>query len=56
MEGTNGFVPYEKEGYETTGLEEFLKDIKGEESINSTKEVLKTCKDILTIQAYADKN
>ncbi|MBE7014260.1 MAG: Gfo/Idh/MocA family oxidoreductase [Ruminococcaceae bacterium] len=56
LEGTNGFVPYEKEGYETTGLEEFLKDIKGEESINSTKEVLKTCKDILTIQAYADKN
>ncbi|MBE7029608.1 MAG: Gfo/Idh/MocA family oxidoreductase [Ruminococcaceae bacterium] len=55
LDGGNGFEVYDGEGYNTTGLEEFLKDIKGEESLNSTESVLKTSKDILTVQAYADK-
>ncbi len=52
---SEGFVVCDGEAYPTTGMEEFLKDINGENSINSTESVLKTCRDILTIQAYADR-
>ncbi len=54
LDGGEGFAPIEKSKYETTGLAEFIKDINGEESLLNTKEVLKTCLDILTLQAAAN--
>ncbi len=55
FEGDSGFHIIENEKYETTPLDEFLKDINGEESLLTTEDVIRTSRDVLTIQAAANK-
>ena len=55
LDGTDGFVAYPKEKYPVTPLGEFLKEIRGEETIITTADVLRTSREVLTVQAVADK-
>ena len=55
LDGTEGFVPYAKEKYPVTPLGEFLKEIRGEETIINTEDVIRTSREVLTVQAVADK-
>ncbi len=55
LEGDSGFSCVKKIAYDTTGLGEFLKEIKGEKDLLiDTAEVIRTSRDILTVQAWAD--
>ena len=56
LDGDTGYVDTEKEAYDTTMLAEFVKEINGEtDLIIDTAEVIRTSRDILTIQAAANK-
>ena len=56
LDGSDGFKPYEKIGYPVTGVGEFVKEINGEtDLLIDTADVLRTTRDILRIQAAADK-
>lgn len=56
LDGGNGFEEIEMKGYDTTGLGEFVKEINGEtDLLINTDEVIRTSREVLTIQAYADK-
>ena len=55
LEGSDGFAPVKKIAYEVTGLGEFLKEIAGESDlVIDTQEVLRTSREALTVQAFAD--
>ncbi len=55
LDGDSGFSPVKKLAYETTGLGEFLKEIQGAgDLLIDTEDVLRTCREILTVQAWAD--
>ena len=55
LNGSSGFTPVEKVAYDVTGLGEFLKEINGEtDLIIDTREVIRTSRDALTVQAWAD--
>ena len=55
LAGSNGFAPVEKKSYDVTGLGEFLKEINGEKNLLiDTAEVIRTSREVLTIQAAAD--
>ena len=55
LDGGDGFKPVKKIGYDTTGLGEFLKEINGEgDLLIDTAEVIRTSREILTVQAWAD--
>ena len=55
LDGSDGFKPVKKIGYDTTGLGEFLKEINGEKDLLiDTDEVIRTSREILTVQAWAD--
>ena len=55
LNGTEGFIAYPKEKYPVTALGEFLKEIRGEETIINTEDVLRTSREVLSVQAVADK-
>lgn len=56
LEGSCGFAPVEKRAYPTTGLSEFLREIRGEkELLIDTAEVIRSTRETLTVQAAADK-
>ena len=55
LEGSEGFVAYPKEKYPVTAWGEFLKEINGEETIINTEDVLRTSREVLSVQAVADK-
>lgn len=55
LAGSDGFAPVEKISYPVTGLGEFLKEINGESNLLiDTAEVIRTSREVLTIQASAD--
>ena len=54
LDGTEGFIPYAKEKYPVTPLGEFLKEIRGEETIITTEDVIRTSREVLTVQAAAN--
>lgn len=55
LEGSEGFAPVEKTAYPVTGLGEFLKEVRGESDlVIDTAEVIRTSRDVLTVQAAAD--
>ena len=54
LDGTDGFVPYKKEKYPVTALGEFIKEINGEETIINTEDVIRTSREVLTVQAAAN--
>ena len=55
LNGDAGFSPVKKEKYEVTALGEFLKEIRGEKDLLiDTDEVIRTSREILTVQAWAD--
>ena len=57
LNGDTGFKEVKKIGYDTTGLGEFLKEIKGEKDLLiDTAEVIRTSREILTVQAWADSH
>ena len=49
-----GLKPIKPEMYDATCLGEFIKELRGEESIITTKDVLRTSRDALTMQAAAE--
>lgn len=54
LNGSAGFEPVEKRKYNATGLGEFVKEINGEtELLIDTAEVIRTSREVLTIQAAA---
>ena len=55
LNGADGFVAYPKAKYPVTPLGEFLKEIRGEETIINTEDVIRTSREVLTVQAVADK-
>ena len=48
LNGADGFVAYPKAKYPVTPLGEFLKEIRGEETIINTADVLRTSREVLT--------
>ena len=55
LDGDSGFAPVKKIGYPVTPLGEFLKEINGESDLLiDTAEVIRTSREILTVQAAAD--
>lgn len=55
LDGSDGFVPVELRAYDVTGLGEFVKEINGEtDLLIDTAEVIRTSRDVLTIQAAAE--
>ncbi len=56
LQGSDGFVPCKKDKYPVTPLGEFLKEIRGEETIINTADVLRTSREVLSIQAAADNS
>ena len=54
LNGADGFVAYPKAKYPVTPLGEFLKEIRGEETIITTADVLRTSREVLTVQAAAN--
>jgi len=55
LNGSRGFVPVELKSYNVTGLGEFLREINGESDLLiNTAEVIRSSRDVLTIQAAAD--
>ncbi len=55
LAGSDGFSPVEKIAYPVTGLGEFLKEIHGEtDLLINTAEVIRTSREVLTVQAAAD--
>ena len=57
LDGGAGFEKAELKKYDATALGEFVKEINGEtDLIIDTAEVLRTTREILTIQAAADAN
>lgn len=56
LDGSDGFKEVEMIGFDTTGLGEFIKEINGEtDLLIDTAEVIRTSREVLTIQAAADK-
>lgn len=56
LNGSTGFAPVKKEKYEVTGIGEFVKEINGEKTLIDTADVIRTSRDVLSIQAAADCN
>lgn len=56
LDGGNGFVASEKEKYDVTGVGEFVKELRGENALINTADVIRTSRDVLMIQAAADTN
>lgn len=54
LEGSEGFVPYNKEAFPVTAWGEFIKELKGEPTIINTEDVLRTSREVLTVQAAAN--
>lgn len=55
LEGDDGFHPVKKEKYDVTPLGEFLKEIAGDKNVLiDTADVIRTSREILTVQAAAD--
>ena len=54
LDGTEGFIPYKKEKYPVTPWGEFLKEIRGQETIINTEDVIRTSREVLTVQAAAN--
>jgi len=54
LNGTDGFVPYKKEAFPVNAWGEFIKELKGEATILNTADVLRTSRDVLTVQAAAN--
>ena len=54
-EGSSGFAPVELKSYNVTGLGEFVREINGEtDLLIDTAEVIRTSREVLTIQAAAE--
>lgn len=55
LDGSEGFAPVELRAYDVTGIGEFVKEINGETGLLiDTAEVIRTSRDVLTIQAAAE--
>ena len=55
LEGSDGFKPVELKKYDVTGIGEFVKEINGEtDLLIDTAEVIRTSREVLTIQAAAE--
>ena len=55
LQGSKGFTPMELKSYNVTGLGEFVREINGEtELLINTADVIRTSREVLTIQAAAD--
>lgn len=55
LEGSSGFAPVELKSYNVTGLGEFVREISGEtDLLIDTAEVIRTSREVLTIQAAAE--
>ena len=54
LDGTDGFVPYKKEAFPATAWGEFIKELAGEPTILNTADVLRTSREVLTVQAAAN--
>ena len=55
LEGSSGFAPVELKSYNVTGLGEFVREINGEtDLLIDTAEVIRTSREVLTIQAAAE--
>ena len=55
LEGSSGFAPVKLQSYDVTGLGEFVREINGEtDLLINTQEVIRTSREVLTIQAAAD--
>lgn len=54
LEGSSGFAPVQKEAYGVKLVHEFVREIRGEtDLLINTEDVLRTSRDVLTIQAAA---
>ena len=57
LDGSDGFKKVELKKYDVTGIGEFVREINGEtDLLIDTAEVIRTSREILTIQAAADAN
>ncbi len=55
LEGSKGFTPAQLKSYNVTGLGEFVREINGEtDLLINTADVIRTSREVLTIQAAAD--
>lgn len=55
LQGSKGFTPMELKSYNVTGLGEFVREINGEtDLLINTEDVIRTSREVLTIQAAAD--
>lgn len=55
LQGSKGFTPMELKSYNVTGLGEFVREINGEtDLLINTEDVIRSSREVLTIQAAAD--
>lgn len=55
LQGSKGFTPMELKSYNVTGLGEFVREINGETNLLiNTEDVIRSSREVLTIQAAAD--